>query len=78
MEGCATSVLREAKNTSQPRGWWSSWMQADHLRAAEPSWIRAAKPLIRGSLLAVHSGKGSGQAENSFFGKGLIFLLSEG
>lgn len=39
---------REAKNTSQPRGWQSSWTQAGHLRAAEPSCIRAPKALLSG------------------------------
>lgn len=71
-------TVRRAKNTSQPRTWWSSWMQADHLRAAELSRIRAGKPLIRESLLAVHTGEESGQAENAFTRKGLISLLSEG
>ena len=53
-------------------------MQADHLVATEPSWITAAKPLIRESLLAVHPGEGSGQAENTVTRKVLIFLPSEG
>lgn len=69
---------KEAKNTSQPGGWWSSWAQAGHLRAAEPSWIRAAKPLLREGLLAALPDEGSGQAENIFTRKGLIIIISEG
>lgn len=66
---------RKAKNTSQPGGWWSSWTQAGHLRAAEPSWIRVAKPLLREGLLAIHPDEGSGQAENSFTRKGLTIFF---
>lgn len=71
-------TVRRAKNTSQSRGRWSSRTQADHLGAAEPSWMRAGKPLIRESLLEVHPGEGSGQGENAFTRKGLISLLSKG